>query len=426
MPCIVVFTLLAVGAGVAYVFSRSSDCEAQLRSLFEVSEEPYGQPFERARSGAISSRNINVGPNAIGQAPAWRVWRAERALDSHHHHYYYRSGGVMWENLGGTFHNRPWVVSANAGHLEVHCSSANNSVWRRVWREDGGWGHGWEPYPPEYFSARHPYAVAHASGDVECFIVWWGYNLATQAQRNGEWGEWTDLRMRTAHVPLALPCINANRDGDGNTAEDIMIFALGADNALWTTARVGQVWGEWRSLGGAFTTWPAGVALEDGSLHVLVVDLLSQLNMNSFVGGVWSGWRRVRILSTCAAEAARVPGKLAFVAAVCSQAGTVQTAVFNAVVQKWTAWHDQGAARLSSPPAVAATPCGAVWLFARGAANQLLARRAEHRLLARYPWIRVGAVGDIASPPSALVLGCDVHVFAVGVDGALRHVTLFS
>jgi hypothetical protein len=86
-------------------------------------------------------------------------------------------------------------------------------------------------------------------------------------------------------------------------ADDLEVFALGLDRAIWHKRRSGGAWNAWTSLGGVSSSGPSVVKDDEGRLHLFIrgVDRAlwhsHQLNGGG-VSGKWSNWARLGNFST--------------------------------------------------------------------------------------------------------------------------------
>merc|ERR1712086_850657 len=86
-------------------------------------------------------------------------------------------------------------------------------------------------------------------------------------------------------------------------ADDLEVFSLGVDRAVWHKRRTAGTWGMWKSIGGVASSGPAVVKDDEGRLHVFIrgVDraIWHSHQANSGEGiSKWSNWARLGNFST--------------------------------------------------------------------------------------------------------------------------------
>lgn len=91
-------------------------------------------------------------------------------------------------------------------------------------------------------------------------------------------------------------------------ADDLEVFSLGIDRAIWHKRRAGGAWGVWKSIGGVASSGPAVVKDDESRLHVFIrgVDraVWHSHQLNAADGlGKWSNWARLGNFSTSSGPA---------------------------------------------------------------------------------------------------------------------------
>jgi hypothetical protein len=118
----------------------------------------------------------------------------------------------------------------------------------------------------------------------------------------------------------------------GELNDEILVFALGTDHALWVRARVGGVWRAWDSLGHTLASPPSAVTWQNetfavfalgvdsavwanlnGNWHVFGVGTDSAIWRRRWVGDSWSDWHSLHgVFTGPPATSTRVLGDGAF------------------------------------------------------------------------------------------------------------------
>lgn len=114
----------------------------------------------------------------------------------------------------------------------------------------------------------------------------------------------------TTLLPYGLPpglMVSVPHDECGTVlaaqADDLEVFSLGVDRAVWHKRRTSGTWGMWKSIGGVASSGPAVVKDDEGRLHVFIrgVDraIWHSHQANSGEGiSKWSNWARLGNFST--------------------------------------------------------------------------------------------------------------------------------
>ncbi len=78
-----------------------------------------------------------------------------------------------------------------------------------------------------------------------------------------------------------------------STGNDVYLFAMGADSALWVRHWTAGGWSGWTSLGGVITASPAAVYHGNGIIDVFVRGSNGALYQQTYLSGQWQGWTKI-------------------------------------------------------------------------------------------------------------------------------------
>lgn len=315
-----------------------------------------------------------------------------------------RSLAPGWQNLGGYCHHRPTAVATSTSELQVHCSTEGNLQSRKLL--SGTTWSNWESTATTYFSYRNPSVVAHSNGDVDRFSVWQFYELVNERSVAGVWEDsWSRLAIVTSRnpLPLSLP------------TNDLALFVLADQNDIWYLYRMNGVWGSWYGMSGSmkFMSKPSGTVQPNGDIYLFARSSYGIVMINKVVNRVPKGWITSGKFSTCDPEVARYGS--GFIVVICGQHGQLQFATYKVNLSAWVTVSGSH----NGQPAVCATGRGRVHMFVRDASNQLVSN-SMHKGYFSSSWKKIG-VSEVASDPTCVVRGSEVHLFVVVKDNSLRH-----
>ena len=156
-----------------------------------------------------------------------------------------------WESLGGDLTSPPAVV-AQPDRLDVFVLAADHSMTQRSWTA-AGWSD-WITLGGCFTTA--PVAVVGAFGRIDLFARGPDGMLYKSAFVNSAWSDWTLLGGPLLAQPISASAPSAVRWG----ADNLNVFVVGYDGALWMIAWDGVRWHPWESIGGNFSTEPIAFA----------------------------------------------------------------------------------------------------------------------------------------------------------------------
>jgi serine protease AprX len=263
-----------------------------------------------------------------------------------------------------------------------------------------------------------------------------------------QWSRWERLGGLCFSAPTAT-----------TRSENIDIFALGADNAVWQYSGDGFTWKGWQSLGGTGLYAPAAIARSPNSLDLFLLGNDHALYRKAWDGANWGRWENLGGF-----------GKHGIAVASCDtqRLDCFVIGANNAVWQKtwngkdWSRWQNLGGVSISAPTAVS-WGTNRIDLFVIGSDRALYRKawdganwsrwenlggfclyaptaisRAEnqidlfviagdhelyHKIWNRDSWSGWENLGGYCtSAPSAIALnGNNLHTFVLGEDSALWH-----
>lgn len=169
------------------------------------------------------------------------------------------SAGILlatpqWENLGGSFQGKPFVVSGYDGRLEVFVRGTDNALWFAAQTSPGG---SWTPLVSlGGVIISNPTAVVDSTGHIAVFAVGGDTAVWTRSQitaRVDNYSDWTSIGGSSTSdlAVVQTPPVD-------NGVPTAYLFMRGPDNALWynRTNEVSGPWGSWFSLGGYLASAP--------------------------------------------------------------------------------------------------------------------------------------------------------------------------
>jgi hypothetical protein len=179
-----------------------------------------------------------------------------------------------WASLGGIVMSPPHIVKSGDSSLDVFAVGVKSDLLH--WRfENGTWVTVGESLGGILTSA--PHAVMFGEENDELIVFALGTDRAVWFRRfsNGIWSPWDTLGRIFSSAPRAVTW----------RQENLAVFALGPDHAVWVWMDTG-----WTSLGGEFTSPPCAVATPN-YIHVFTSDTKSALQYRRWDGTNWSDWR---------------------------------------------------------------------------------------------------------------------------------------
>jgi hypothetical protein len=175
-------------------------------------------------------------------------------------HHRYLEGATWsagWESLGGDLTSPPAVLASAAGgvnRLDVFALGPDQAMMQISWTS-AGWT-GWTQLGGCFTTP--PVAIAGANGSIDLFGRGPDGMLYKSAFIAGVWSDWTLLGGPLLAEPVAASMPAVVRWGNDN----LDVFAVGFDGALWHLAWDGHRWHPWESLGGQFTSEPVAFATQ--------------------------------------------------------------------------------------------------------------------------------------------------------------------
>ncbi len=167
--------------------------------------------------------------------------------------------------------------------------------------------------------------------------------------------QWRDLNTSLTAPPAAavLP--------DGRN----MVFARGADGAVWQAIVDRHGRSPWRSLGGLTVGAPAATARAGGAVTVAVTGTNAQLYYRSLQGSTWTAWRSLGGTLSGSPAVTVMPDRQQLFAFARGPGDELFYKVNNAGSAEWSGWIGMGGV-LASAPAVAAWAPNALEVFVAG------------------------------------------------------------
>jgi hypothetical protein len=245
-------------------------------------------------------------------------------------------------NLSGTFRSPPAGVCVGDG-LEVFGLNSDYVLLHKSYDPggQGGWSAEWENLGGELTST--PVAVSTAGDQLDIFVLGADQGLLHRLRSGGSWSDWVDLGGCFTSAPVVLPAgpdtfdifargpdyliyhseltasgpsewaslgagllrepIATSAPAAVRVHDQVYVFVVAEDRAIWFTRFDGRLWRPWSSLGGTFLFDPVALALfpEISTLGTYRIDVFG-ISYEKFVlmhnwlvqGGVgnegWHGW----------------------------------------------------------------------------------------------------------------------------------------
>jgi hypothetical protein len=264
-----------------------------------------------------------------------------------------------WQSLGGIVMSPPRAVRSGESSVDVFAVGADSELLH--WRFRNG---NWVAQSSEVVEARSaalaldvsgantqyweslggvltspPHAVIFGELDDQILVFARGTDQAlwSRAFVNGFWRDWTSLGHILASAPHAVVAAK----------ETLAVFALGIDSAIWYT-----MGGEWQSLGGTFSSAPYAVADGD-SMLVFAADAQRALALCRWDGSGWSSWQSLAGILMSPPIANWAAGSLPYVFTLGTDSGVWR---IRSAGDSWLDWESLGIGLLSLPATATRTP----------------------------------------------------------------------
>jgi hypothetical protein len=219
-----------------------------------------GWPADTNQSGNFTALGgvFTSPPIAVSMSPD-RVDVFGLGSDYALHHRYLEGAtwSAGWERLGGDLTSPPAVLASAIGgvnRLDVFALGPDQAMMQISWTSVG-WT-GWKQLGGCFTTP--PVAIAGANGRIDLFSRGPDGILYQSAFIGGDWNDWTLLGGPLLAEPAAASMPAAVRWGNNN----LDVFTVGFDGALWHLAWDGIRWHPWESLGGQFTSEPVAFATQ--------------------------------------------------------------------------------------------------------------------------------------------------------------------
>lgn len=198
-----------------------------------------------------------------------------------------------WENLGGPpggCTSGPTAVLQPGGLLALFVRGADNAIWRRrEWRyENNLFWSSWGSLPGGFITTSNPDAAVNAHGLLVVFArgadnaIW--HTWQPNAYNPDQWAQWQSLGGEFLSGPGAVL----------QTGGRLVVFARGTDGAIWHRWQVSRngEWSGWESLGGYLVSDPDAALNADGGLVVFArgPDQAIWHTWQGAPDGEWAGW----------------------------------------------------------------------------------------------------------------------------------------
>jgi len=250
-----------------------------------------------------------------------------------------------------------------------------------------------------------------------------------QTSVGGEWSSWSSLGGTFRGGPRVVR----------NAFAKQVLFARGADKAIWTKMQVqanGEAWTSWTSLGGKFSSSPVSILNSEGFLHIFAKNFADNSLMHKFQFANTNG--------TCWSEWASLGGSLTSIPSVLLDAESLlhvfvrgpdralwhkrQLGTHQPRSVVWEEWKTLGGV-LASAPSVPSTlnAVNLLEIFVRASDKAFWYKHQSAGHDKGVKWNEWAPLGGIfASGPSA-VLNADnlVEVFGRGADKGVWHKSQF-
>jgi hypothetical protein len=247
--------------GVAMVPGPRSDVlwlDERLAMNWSTFEDLWAWP---SAANAPSGVHANLGgafhspPAAVAVGDSLEVFGLSSSYELLHKSY--RPGGdpswsAEWENLGGGLTSTPVAVSTVADRLDVFAVGSDQALLHRV-RSGEPWL-AWEDLGGCFTSA--PVVLPAGRDTFDIFARGPDYLIYHAEQTAGGPSEWASLGAGLLREPVSTSAPVAVR-----VHNEIYVFVVAADGAMWFTRFNGRLWKPWSSLGGTFEFDPVALAL---------------------------------------------------------------------------------------------------------------------------------------------------------------------
>ncbi|WP_343222453.1 N,N-dimethylformamidase beta subunit family domain-containing protein [Lysobacter sp. ISL-50] len=202
---------------------------------------------------------------------------------------YWRSrvGGVWqdWQGLGGGFLFAPAVTSKAANRLSLFAVGLDSHLYQNLWNGSAwlGWTHLGAPAGRTLTS--NPAAISRDGVTTDVFARTSNgsdFEIWRLTHDGTSWGSWQSLGGGFKSGP-AVSSWNS---------QEMTVFAIGLDDALWNNQWTAGTWSGWVSLGGpgqALVSTPAAVSRGDGKMDVFALGANKQIWQRSHDNG-WQPW----------------------------------------------------------------------------------------------------------------------------------------
>ena len=194
------------------------------------------------------------------------------------------TGGTWsgWQSLGGVITSQPGAAAgatAGFGPLIALARGSDGAVWYRVRGSGGGWS-GWKSLGGGLLPGTGPAAVNTQNGSLAVAVTGTDHHVWLFGPGAQGYG-FLDFGGRTSSTPGI-----ANNSPRRDIQVQLMVFARGTDNALWSSQSLLPIGnpGSWTSLGGTLTSGPAAATVPQGQTYVFV---LGPGNLPWMRNGVW-------------------------------------------------------------------------------------------------------------------------------------------
>lgn len=214
-----------------------------------------------------------------------------------------------WENLGGNLSCTPVVLAPASDRIDVFALGADQGMVHRT-RTGTSWS-AWQELGGCFTS--EPVVLPLGTDAFDIFARGADFLIYQAKLTPAGMSDWEPLGGGLLREPTAASAPAAVRAGD-----DIYVFVVGIDQAIWFTRFDGTVWKPWSSLGGTFVSQPVATALVPASdvlagaaarfrIDVFAVQAPDQsVWSNVLTAQGWRGWSPIDALGGQPG-----PGKLA-------------------------------------------------------------------------------------------------------------------
>lgn len=158
----------------------------------------------------------------------------------------------------------------------------NGMYWRPriggVWRD-------WQALGGGFLFA--PAVTSKAANRLSLFAVGLDNQLYQNLWNGSAWSGWTHLGAPAGRTLTSNPAAISR---DGVTTDVFARTSNGSDFEIWRITHDGSSWGSWQSLGGGFKSGPAVSSWNNQEMNVFAIGLDDALWNNQWSAGTWSGW----------------------------------------------------------------------------------------------------------------------------------------